>query len=198
MKNKSFNPALFHKKEHPCVREITISRGLQARISPKGRIVWQSRFRLNGKQCRVDIGPYPNINENDAKDAIVLINKAIAVGKDPRLLDINKKNAREEVRRLKKEIDAIEKDGYVYLAIDKNDPMMVKIGHSLDPITRTSDISISYGRDFLIFSTVFTKKAFYVEKSVHRKLKDKLVERELFNVNKTEALIAVLDSVILN
>ncbi len=33
--------------------------GLSARVSPKGKIVFQFRYRFDGKQQRVDIGTYP-------------------------------------------------------------------------------------------------------------------------------------------
>lgn len=48
-----------HNKPYDGKSEITDIDGLSVRISPKGVITFQCRYRLNGKQNRIGIGRYP-------------------------------------------------------------------------------------------------------------------------------------------
>ena len=41
--------------------------GLSVRVSPKGKITFQMRFRYQGKQARLDLGSYPNLTLLEAR-----------------------------------------------------------------------------------------------------------------------------------
>ncbi|PHM45969.1 integrase [Xenorhabdus mauleonii] len=55
-----------HGKPYQGKSEITDIDGLSVRVSPKGVITFQCRYRLDGKQHRVSIGRYPAISLRDA------------------------------------------------------------------------------------------------------------------------------------
>lgn len=46
--------------------EVTYGAGLGLRISKRGKFTWQCRYRFEGKQHRLDIGRYPELNISNA------------------------------------------------------------------------------------------------------------------------------------
>lgn len=67
--------------------------GLSARVSAKGKIAFQYRYRWNGKQERVDIGTYPATSLKDAREEVIRLRGELEANKNPRL---QKKIARKE------------------------------------------------------------------------------------------------------
>jgi len=63
--------------------ELPDGEGLSARISPKGMITFQLRYRIAGKLKRMKIGRYGAISLKEARDAADEYRKLIAEGKDP-------------------------------------------------------------------------------------------------------------------
>ncbi|PHM24341.1 integrase [Xenorhabdus innexi] len=55
-----------HGKPYQGKAELTDIDGLSVRVSPKGVITFQCRYRLNGKQHRIGIGRYPATSLRDA------------------------------------------------------------------------------------------------------------------------------------
>lgn len=66
--------------------EITDSDGLGIRITPKGVISFQFRFRWDGKQHRMGLGRYPAISLRDARNIVADLREAVDKGIDPRML----------------------------------------------------------------------------------------------------------------
>ncbi|MCG2572283.1 integrase family protein [Acinetobacter sp. ME22] len=56
---------------------------LSVRISPKGKIVFQYRYRFNGKAKRIDVGTYPLMSLKDARNQIINYQTELDQGKDP-------------------------------------------------------------------------------------------------------------------
>lgn len=64
--------------------EVTDSHGLSARISPKGVINFQFRFKWQGKFQRMSIGRYPSVSLKDARNITDELRLIVASGADPR------------------------------------------------------------------------------------------------------------------
>ncbi len=63
--------------------EIPDGGGLSVRVSPKGLITFQLRYRLNGKPKRLRIGNYGKISLREARELADVYRKQISEGKDP-------------------------------------------------------------------------------------------------------------------
>lgn len=61
------------------------SNGLSVRISPKGKITFQLRYRYANKQARVDLGTYPLISLKDARSEADKLRAVLEKGRDPRI-----------------------------------------------------------------------------------------------------------------
>ncbi|WP_227062146.1 tyrosine-type recombinase/integrase [Acinetobacter pittii] len=59
--------------------------GLSVRVSPKGKITFQMRFRYNGKQARLDFGSYPLLSLKDARAKLLKMKAVLEQGYDPRI-----------------------------------------------------------------------------------------------------------------
>ena len=59
--------------------------GLSVRVSPKGKITFQMRFRYEGKQARLDLGSYPNLTLLQARQELQKMKGVLEVGHDPRV-----------------------------------------------------------------------------------------------------------------
>ena len=59
--------------------------GLSVRVSPKGKITFQMRFRYQGKQARLDLGSYPNLTLLEARLELQRMRGILEVGHDPRV-----------------------------------------------------------------------------------------------------------------
>lgn len=60
--------------------------GLSVRVSAKGKITFQLRFRFAGKPQRCDIGTYPLIGLADARKEALRFKADLAQGRDPRIV----------------------------------------------------------------------------------------------------------------
>ncbi|WP_340618237.1 tyrosine-type recombinase/integrase [Xenorhabdus entomophaga] len=76
-----------HGKPYQGNPEITDIDGLSVRVSPKGMITFQCRYRFSGKQHRIGIGRYPAISLRDARAKAVEIKILVEQGVDPRTLN---------------------------------------------------------------------------------------------------------------
>lgn len=74
-----------NSKARVSVQEFADRDGMSARLSQKGKIVYQLRYRLNGKACRIDIGSYPLMSLKDARNEALRLKAMIEQGKDPRI-----------------------------------------------------------------------------------------------------------------
>lgn len=57
--------------------------GLYLEISPAGGKLWRWKYRFQGKEKRLSIGPYPQVNGRDARSAAMAARKALQLGIDP-------------------------------------------------------------------------------------------------------------------
>lgn len=83
-----------HSKQRDSVTEKSDRDGLSVRVSEKGKIKFQMRFRFAGKNQRCDIGTYPLMGLADARKECQRYRAELEQGKDPRLV---KKLEREAV-----------------------------------------------------------------------------------------------------
>lgn len=67
------------------VTEIADREGMSVRISPKGKIVFQLRYRFNGKLKRFDLGIYPLMSLKHAREKALNAKTQLLHGKDPKL-----------------------------------------------------------------------------------------------------------------
>jgi len=65
--------------------EKTDRDGLSARVSVKGKIIFQMRFWHGGKQCRMDLGSYPAMSLKQARDDLIRFKADVEKGHDPRV-----------------------------------------------------------------------------------------------------------------
>jgi len=72
-----------HGKPYAGPAEITDSDGLGLRISPKGVINFQYRYRWQGKQHRLGLGKYPALTLRDARNAVGDMRSLLDRGIDP-------------------------------------------------------------------------------------------------------------------
>lgn len=68
------------------VDEKTDRDGLSVRVSQKGKIVFQLRYRHDRKQCRVDIGTYPLVTLKQAREEAQRYKSELEKGHDPRVI----------------------------------------------------------------------------------------------------------------
>lgn len=72
-------------KERSELHTETDQDGLSVRISLKGKITFQVRFRYNGKQARIDLGTYPLMSLKEARSELLNIKAILEHGYDPRV-----------------------------------------------------------------------------------------------------------------
>lgn len=73
-----------HGKDYTGKPELADEGGLSVRISPKGKIAFQVRYRLAGKPVRQKIGDYPALSLREARNERDKIMAFVKEGKDPR------------------------------------------------------------------------------------------------------------------
>jgi len=73
-------------KEYEKVQVKTDRDGLSARISRKGRITFQYRYRWNGQGERVDIGTYPATSLKEARDEALRMRGELEQNRNPRII----------------------------------------------------------------------------------------------------------------
>lgn len=64
--------------------------GLSVRISPKGKIVFQMRYRFNNASKRMDIGTYPMMSLKEARAEVAENKKELDKGRDPLQLKLKR------------------------------------------------------------------------------------------------------------
>lgn len=67
------------------VEEKSDRDSLSARVSAKGKITFQIRFRFDGKAARIDLGSYPLISLKEAREKALEVRALIEKGMDPRV-----------------------------------------------------------------------------------------------------------------
>lgn len=90
--------------------ELTDSDGLGIRITPKGVISFQFRYRWDGKQNRMGLGRYPAISLREARNLVADLRESLDKGVDPRL---SKESAKPKSRPTVKECLDYWKKNYV-------------------------------------------------------------------------------------
>ena len=90
--------------------ELTDSDGLGIRITPKGVISFQFRYRWEGKQNRMGLGRYPAISLRVARNIVADLRESLDKGVDPRLA---KESAKPKSRPTVKECLDYWKKNYV-------------------------------------------------------------------------------------
>lgn len=60
--------------------------GLSIRVSPKGKLTFQLRYRHNKKACRCDLGSYPAMSLKDARDEATRLKSKLELGRDPKVV----------------------------------------------------------------------------------------------------------------
>ncbi|SDJ58430.1 Integrase [Ferrimonas sediminum] len=73
-----------HKKRHAQVITLTDGGGLAARVSKLGKVRWQFRYKINGKNKRIDFGDYPDLSLVSARDEADKCRTWLAEGYDPK------------------------------------------------------------------------------------------------------------------
>ncbi|MDW1606823.1 MULTISPECIES: tyrosine-type recombinase/integrase [Vibrio] len=71
-------------KKHDKVFTLTDGRGLGARVSEKGKVRWQYRYKIDGKSCRMDLGDYPELSLLNAREEAQQCREWLAQGYDPK------------------------------------------------------------------------------------------------------------------
>ncbi|WP_258087377.1 tyrosine-type recombinase/integrase [Xenorhabdus bovienii] len=72
-----------HNVKRESLVEIPDGQGLSIRVTPKGMIVFQYRYRFNGKPRRLTLGEYGVISLKDARAQSQEARKLLSEGKDP-------------------------------------------------------------------------------------------------------------------
>ncbi len=75
-----------YRKEHDKGFEKADRDGLGVRVSPKGKLTWQMRYRFAGKAKRVDIGTYPAVSLKDARTECLRLRGLLERGGDPKAI----------------------------------------------------------------------------------------------------------------
>lgn len=70
-------------KNHPKGFVLTDGAGLGARVSEKGKVRWQYRYKIDGKSRRLDLGDYPALSLLKAREEAQQCREWLAQGYDP-------------------------------------------------------------------------------------------------------------------
>lgn len=73
--------------------EKTDRDGLSARVTPQGKIIFQIRYRYDGKLARLDLGTYPQMSLKDARSESQRLKGKLEQGHDPRVVKQLEKQA---------------------------------------------------------------------------------------------------------
>ncbi|MEQ5553937.1 site-specific integrase [Providencia rettgeri] len=66
--------------------------GLSVRVTPKGKIIFQFRYRWDGKGQRIDIGSYPATSLKDARESALIYKGELEQNRNPRVVKAIKKS----------------------------------------------------------------------------------------------------------
>ncbi|KZR04307.1 integrase [Klebsiella aerogenes] len=70
-------------KSIPKRMELSDANGLSVRITPTGVIVFQYRYKLDGRPRRMTLGQYDQLSLKEARELVSEYRKLVSVGKDP-------------------------------------------------------------------------------------------------------------------
>lgn len=73
-------------KPHDAREEKADRDGLSVRVTPKGKITFQLRFRYDSRPCRLDLGTYPLMSLKDARTEAQRLRAQLEQGHDPRVV----------------------------------------------------------------------------------------------------------------
>lgn len=73
-------------KLHDALVEKADRDGLSVRVTPKGKITFQLRFRYDARPCRLDLGTYPLMSLKDARAESQRLRAHLEQGYDPRVV----------------------------------------------------------------------------------------------------------------
>lgn len=71
-------------KDREKLEELADRDGMSVRITPKGKIIFQLRYRYKGKQNRLDLGSYPNVTLKNARLEASRLRAELEQGYDPK------------------------------------------------------------------------------------------------------------------
>jgi len=74
-----------HRKSREKIAEKADRDGLGARVSTKGKVVFQFRYRYQGKSVRMDLGKYPEMTLKQAREETLRRRGQLEQGHDPRV-----------------------------------------------------------------------------------------------------------------
>lgn len=72
-------------KSRAKVEEVADRDSMSVRISPKGKIVFQLRYRFSGKAERLDLGTYPHVSLKDARLKATEMRALLDQGQNPKV-----------------------------------------------------------------------------------------------------------------
>ncbi|WP_110665122.1 tyrosine-type recombinase/integrase [Salinicola halophilus] len=85
-------------REHDATFTKADRDGLAARVSPKGKITFQIRYRIDGTRHRLDLGSYPLTSLKEARQQALEVMRMVEAGFDPKVeRAIQRKQRRGEV-----------------------------------------------------------------------------------------------------
>ncbi len=73
-------------KERAAVLEATDRDGLSARVSAKGKVIFQLRYRYDGTPCRLDLGTYPAYTLKTARAETQRLRGELEQGHNPKIV----------------------------------------------------------------------------------------------------------------
>lgn len=73
-------------KPRPALAEVSDRDGLGVRITPKGKVVFQLRYRYDGQHTRADLGSYPALTLKEARLEAERLRGLLEQGHDPRIV----------------------------------------------------------------------------------------------------------------
>lgn len=86
-----------YKKSREKVIEVADRDSLSVRVSPKGKVVFQYRYRFEGKARRYDLGTYPSLSLKDARTELIELRRILEDELDIKVYKANQKKEREVV-----------------------------------------------------------------------------------------------------
>jgi integrase len=78
-------------KKHDKLRTITDRDSLSVRVTPHGKIIFQYRYRFQGKAKRYDLGSYPSISLSEARSTIPELKGIVEKGNDVKAVKSSEK-----------------------------------------------------------------------------------------------------------
>lgn len=78
-------------KERPETEEYPDRDAMSIRISPKGKVVYQMRYRWDGKGKRLDLGTYPLMSLKEAREENMRFRARLANGENPKTVKLTEK-----------------------------------------------------------------------------------------------------------